>query len=155
MPYTLSVPQFPYIKMQIFLPISERVWSSGLTTESRHPNSQTEYGINFCCGFEATTLTCPRGQLPLENIEWPNPRLPGRICVLLFKWVVFLAGWELSLTLQWDRLPGVQKKRWSELRPAKLLGPALTSRPRWPPLWVLVPRPPSRAGLTLAQPLWS
>lgn len=35
-------------------------------------NSQTEYSINLCCGFQATTLTYPRGQLPLENVEWPK-----------------------------------------------------------------------------------
>lgn len=41
--------------------------------------------VSISAVFEATTLTDPRGQLPLGNAEWPKAGLPGRTYVLLFE----------------------------------------------------------------------
>lgn len=133
--------------MQIFLPISEKVWSSDQDVWILKLNM-----VSISVAFEITALTDPRGQLPLGNAEWPKSRFPSRTYVLLSGEVVFLSGKSSAFTSQRDHLGGMWQKRWSKLQPAKLLGAALTRRPWWPSLWVLVYRPPSRAGLTLAQP---
>lgn len=86
-PHTLSMPQFPCIKMQIFLPISEKVWSSGLNHRIKISEISNWLWYQFLLCLKQLPLPTQGVSFPWEMLNGQNSGFPvEHMCYFLSKW---------------------------------------------------------------------